>query len=95
MRAKPFKERGRVRLHTLGAVRQEMCALYRAGQRGEIPWNDAARACYILTSISKLDQGSLLDQRLTVLEQKLGVAAPNGHTLGRPVTPSHDWLPPQ
>jgi hypothetical protein len=92
---KSFAERPKVRIHTLAAIRIEMGKVYRYAQRGEITWADATRAVFILAHIAKLDQGTLLEQRLADLERRLGPVAPNGYTFGRPAAPSWDQLPPQ
>jgi hypothetical protein len=71
---KPFAERPKVRLDTLAGIRREMARVYRYAQRGEIGWQDATRATFILANIAKLDQGQLFEQRLAALEERLGIA---------------------
>lgn len=79
MRAKRFSGRGKIRLGTLGAVRSEMAVVYRSAVRGDLTWQDAAKAAYILNMLAQIDQGLGVDDRLRQLEERLAVIKPNGH----------------
>jgi hypothetical protein len=82
--AKRFHDRVKIRLGTLGAIRSEMSTVYKAAVRGDLTWQDASKAVYILGAIAALDQGVGMDARLAEIEAKLAAVRPNGSTDGAP-----------
>lgn len=55
-------------LRTLDDVAVELARLYRRAERGQIPTADASRLAYILTSLGKVIEASVIEARLTALE---------------------------
>ena len=52
-------------------VRAELASLYRQARAGQVAVGDAGRLTYILTSLSRLIEGSDLETRLADLEKRL------------------------
>jgi hypothetical protein len=78
VRAKGFCGRSKIRLGTLGNVRSEMAVAYRSAVRGELTWQDAAKAVYVLNVIAQLDQGLVVAGRIAEIEARLGTIKANG-----------------
>lgn len=64
----PTPRRSRATLRTLDDVAVELARLYRRAERGQIPTADASRLAYILTSLGKVIEASVIEARLTALE---------------------------
>lgn len=64
----PTPHRSRATLRTLDDVAVELGRLYRRAERGQIPTADASRLAYILTSLGKVIEASVIEARLTALE---------------------------
>jgi hypothetical protein len=76
----PFYGRQKIRLGDLRAVRREMVRCYHACVRRELDWQDFRAATLGLARIATIDQGTLLDDRVTALEQRLAeLPKANGH----------------
>jgi hypothetical protein len=84
-------------LRTVKGARIELARLYGAVRRGEVDPNVGSVCRAILWSLIASWNAIVVDERLTALEQRIGVnkARVNGHTLGRPDAPSWSDLPPQ
>jgi hypothetical protein len=59
-------------------VRRELVSLYKQTKRYQIDPQTAGRLTHILNSITAMDQGVLVDQRLTEIEERLGTIKANG-----------------
>ena len=57
-------------LTTVGHVRSELASIYRLAKAGNLPLGDATRLTYILTSLGKLIETSVLEARVDQLEAK-------------------------
>lgn len=64
----PTPRRSRATLCTLDDVAVELARLYRRAERGQIHTADASRLAYILTSLGKVIEASVIEARLTALE---------------------------
>ena len=64
----PTPRRSRATLRTLDDVAVELAKLYRRAESGQIPTADASRLAYILTSLGKMIEASVIETRLTALE---------------------------
>jgi len=64
----PTPRRSRATLRTLDDVAVELAKLYRRAESGQIPTADASRLAYILTSLGKVIEASVIEARLTALE---------------------------
>jgi hypothetical protein len=64
----PTPRRSRATLRTLDDVAVELARLYRRAERGQISTADASRLAYILTSLGKVIEASVIETRLTALE---------------------------
>ena len=64
----PTPRRSRATLRTLDDVAIELARLYRRAERGQIQTADASRLAYILTSLGKVIEASVIEARLTALE---------------------------
>jgi hypothetical protein len=80
--AKSFSDRGKVRLADIRSIRAEMCAVYRACVRGEVPWPQGRIASLILVGIANLDANYHFEERLNAIEARLAEHA------GRPIKPN-------
>lgn len=60
--------RSRATLRTLDDVAVELARLYRRAERGQIHTADASRLAYILTSLGRVLEASVIEARLTALE---------------------------
>ncbi len=58
----------RFELSTLRGIRRELSAVYRLARVGELELQDACKLCYMLTSMGKLSESELLEDRLRRLE---------------------------
>lgn len=61
----------RFELSTLRGIRREMAGVYRLARTGEISLTDACRLAYLLTTLGKLSEAELLEQRLNRLEERM------------------------
>lgn len=59
---------GRIHLNDVRSIRREMGRLYREARGGKINISDAARFCYILSSMAKLVAEQEFEARLKALE---------------------------
>jgi hypothetical protein len=85
-------------LRKLRGVRRELTVLYTEAKAGLHEAALVGRLVHCLNTIQAMDNGSLLEERLSAIEQKLGITKTNGNSHARPVTsppitPSHDGLP--
>jgi hypothetical protein len=80
MQAKAFRQRTKIRLGNLAAVRAELCTCYRAWVANQIDAEALRAGSLALQRIAALDQGQLLEQRVERLEERLAEPAvkPNG-----------------
>jgi hypothetical protein len=78
VRSKAFYGRQKVHLADLRQVRAEMGVCYRAAVRQQLDWVDLRAAIAALSAMASLDQGAVADQRLAMIEERLGTR-PNGH----------------
>ncbi len=62
----------RYRLNSLGGIRREMAQIYKLARTGELPLADACRYGYLLTTLGKLSESELIEDRLKRLERTLG-----------------------
>jgi hypothetical protein len=79
---RPFYTRKKIRLANLRDVRAEMGSAYKAAIRRELDWQDLRAAIAALSAIASLDQGLGADERLRMIEERLGTIRPNGHAPG-------------
>lgn len=61
-------KRSRATLRTLDDVAVELARLYRRAERGQIPTADAAKLTYILHTLGRVLEASVIEARLTALE---------------------------
>lgn len=59
----------RFELNTLRGIRREMGAVYKLARTGEMQLADACRYAYLLSTLSKISESELLEQRLDRLEE--------------------------
>lgn len=64
----PTPRRSRATLRTLDDVAVELARLYRRAERGQIPTADAAKLTYILHTLGRVLEASVIEARLTALE---------------------------
>lgn len=64
----PTPRRSRATLRTLDDVAVELARLYRKAERGQIPTADAAKLTYILHTLGRVLEISVIEARLTALE---------------------------
>ncbi|WP_397535130.1 hypothetical protein [Roseateles sp.] len=55
-------------MNSLEGVARELGRVYRRADRGEMPWGEATKAAFILTSLGKVLEAAIIEQRLTALE---------------------------
>lgn len=60
--------RSRATLQSLDDVARELARVYRRADRGAMPWGEATKAAFILTSLGKVLEAAVIEQRLTALE---------------------------
>lgn len=65
-------KRRRLKLVGIEDVRRELARLYRAAKAGEVDTQDASRLANILAILSRLIEGSDIEQRLAALEESGG-----------------------
>lgn len=63
------RRRSRVRLSSLADVAEELARLYRRADRGEIAPQDATRLAYVLVSLGRVLEASVIEARLSRLEE--------------------------
>lgn len=68
-RADPPPRRRNVRLSTLGDVAAELARLYRRADRGEIAPGDATKLAFVLVSLGRVLEASVIEARLSRLEE--------------------------
>lgn len=61
----------RFQLNSLRGIRREMGQIYRLARTGELDVAEACRYAYLLTTLGKLSESELLEDRLSRLEQTL------------------------
>lgn len=66
----PTPPRRRICLRDIDAVRREMCRLYRDARRGHLLTNEAAKLTYILGEIRRTFELSVIERRLSALEDE-------------------------
>jgi hypothetical protein len=73
-------------LRDLRGIRRELCRVYREGKSGLIDPQLFGRLVNCLNTLQALDNGRLLEERLSEVEWKLGSVRPNGrdHSEARP-----------
>jgi hypothetical protein len=70
-------------LRTIKGARNELCRLYNELRRGQVPPDIAGKAAHILGMLIRSGTDYELEQRITMLEERLGSAKPNGSTRPR------------
>jgi hypothetical protein len=60
-------------LNDLRGIRREMVKVYRETRRGQLDTQSAARLVFILREIARTITESELEERLTMLEDEMGV----------------------
>jgi len=58
----------RFELSTLRGIRRELAAVYRLARVGELQLQDATRLAYLLSTLGRLSESELLEDRLKRLE---------------------------
>jgi hypothetical protein len=66
-------------LHNVRGIRVELVRLYREGKAGLVDPILLGRLTTCLNVIQGMDNGTLADQRLTEIEERLGAIKANGH----------------
>ena len=61
----------RYRLGTMGGIRRELSQVYKLARSGELELQDATKLAYLLSTLSKISEAELLEDRLTRLEHTL------------------------
>ncbi len=61
----------RYRLNSLSGVRREMAQIYKQARTGELDLADACKYGYLLTTLGKLSESELIEDRLGRLERTL------------------------
>jgi hypothetical protein len=61
----------KIKLNELEDVRREMARVYREARGGKMDISEAGRLAYILSSIGKLIEATVIEKRLEHLERKL------------------------
>ena len=56
------------RLNSLKSIRRELADVYRLARRGELELSDACKFGYLLSTLGKLSEAELLEDRLIRLE---------------------------
>jgi len=56
------------RLNSMGGVRREMIQIYKLARTGELPLPDACKYGFLLSTLAKLSESELLEDRLARLE---------------------------
>ena len=69
-------------LRTLRGVRAELVQLYREAKAGLVEPVLVGRLAHVLNTIQAMDNGVVLEDRLSELEARLDAAKPNGHARG-------------
>jgi len=59
------------RLNSLRSIRRELASVYRLARRGELALADACKLGYLLSTLGKLSESELLEDRLARLEHTL------------------------
>ncbi len=65
----PVPHPRRFKLNSLRGIRREMASVYRLARTGDMELADACKYAYILTTLGKLSEAELLEDRLSRLEQ--------------------------
>ncbi len=61
----------KIRLKTLEDVRLAMASVYRDMRSGKIEMSDGTKLAYVLTSLAKVIEGSINEERIEILERIL------------------------
>ncbi len=61
----------RYRLGTMGGIRRELSQVYKLARSGELELQDATKLAYLLSTLSKISEAELLEDRLARLEHTL------------------------
>lgn len=61
----------KIRLKTLEDVRLAMASVYRDMRSGKIEMSDGTKLAYVLTSLAKVIEGSINEERTEILERIL------------------------
>jgi hypothetical protein len=84
---------GSINLASLPDLRRELASLYRAAKRGEMPWQDAARATTVLRELRYIFETSDIEARLADIEARLDAlqerTKTNGAAYPRPHLPAY------
>jgi hypothetical protein len=69
----------------LRGVRGELVRLYCEGKAGLVEPALLGRLVHCLNVIQNMDHGTIADQRLTEIEERIASLKPNGHAVNAPV----------
>jgi len=61
----------RYRLGTMGGIRRELSQVYKLARSGELELQSATKLAFILSTLSKISEAELLEDRLVRLEHTL------------------------
>lgn len=61
--------RSRVPLRSLDDVAAELARVYRMADRGGIEWSEATKRAFVLTTLGKVLEAAVIEQRLSALEE--------------------------
>lgn len=61
----------KIRLKTLEDIRMELASVYRDTRSGKLEASEGTKLAYLLTSLAKIIEGSVIEQRIEVLEHVL------------------------
>jgi len=61
----------RYRLGTMSGIRRELSQVYKLARSGELELQDATKLAFILSTLSKISEAELLEDRLVRLESTL------------------------
>jgi hypothetical protein len=75
-------------LRDVRGVRRELCRLYREGKAGRHDAQMFGRLVHALARIAAIDNATLLEARIEVLEQRLAAAPPRPNGSGYAARPS-------
>lgn len=59
------------RLNSLKSIRRELADVYRLARRGEMELADACKFGYLLSTLGKLSEAELLEDRLARIEERI------------------------
>ncbi len=61
----------RYRLGTMGGIRRELSQVYRLARSGKLELQDATKLAFILSTLSKISESELIEDRLMRLESNM------------------------